>query len=70
MERQAIGPNTLLITFVADGSLAKMRNVFGKFMGTIKIVKEKFYDSNGKLLHTRLKCYDLGDRRSSKKVHK
>jgi len=45
--------------FRADGSLAKMRNVFGKFMGTIKIVKEKFYDSNGKLLHTRLKCYDL-----------
>ncbi|PWT90893.1 MAG: hypothetical protein C5B55_08985 [Blastocatellia bacterium] len=53
--------------FRDDGTLAKIRSNFGKFMGHVRIVKDSFYDSNGKRLHTRVQCFDLNDRNRRQK---
>jgi hypothetical protein len=53
--------------FRADGGLAKMRSNYGRFMGHIRIVKDKFYDSKGKRLQTRLQCSDLEESGRRKK---
>ena len=50
--------------FRDDGTLAKMRTTFAGFMvfsehGGGRIVQERIYSSNGKLLQKRLHCYEL-----------
>ena len=50
--------------FRDDGTLAKMRTTFGGFMvfsehGGGRIVQERIYNSNGKLLQKRLHCFEL-----------
>ena len=50
--------------FRDDGSLAKMRTTFAGFMvfsehGGGRIVQERIYNSNGKLLQKRLHCFEL-----------
>ena len=50
--------------FRNDGSLAKMRTTFAGFMvfsehGGGRIVQERIYDSDGKLLQKRLHCFEL-----------
>ena len=50
--------------FRDDGTLAKMRTTFAGFMvfsehGGGRIVQERIYNSNGKLLQKRLHCFEL-----------
>lgn len=45
--------------FRAGGSLAKIRSTYWSNMGEMKVVRESFYNVNGKLLRATSLCYEL-----------
>lgn len=56
--------------FRADGTLAKIHEQLNTFYspdGGISVVREKFYGSNGKLLHTSIRYLDLQSKKPRKR---
>lgn len=50
----------------ADGSLAKIHAELNTFYGEVSIIRDRFYDSNGQLLHSTQKILDLQTRKPKK----
>lgn len=50
----------------ADGTLAKQRAELNTFYGNLTVIRERFYDPAGKLLHSTDATYHLGTRRRAK----
>jgi len=53
--------------FRADGTLAKIHAQLNTFYGDISVVRNKFYNSNGKLLRTSTRYLDLQSKKSRKR---
>jgi len=52
--------------FRADGSLAKIHAELNTFYGEVSIIRDRFYDSGGQLLHSTQKILDLQTRKPKK----
>ena len=50
----------------ADGSLAKIHAELNTFYGEVSIIRDRFFDSNGQLLHSTQKILDLQTRKPKK----
>jgi len=57
--------------FRADGTLAKIHaqlNTFASAKGGVSVIREKFYDTSGKLLHESTRYLDLKTQRPGKRI--